>query len=118
MEKISRKLYKFDATDQAVGRLATQIVLILRGKHKASYIPRIDAGDIVEVKNIKKLKFTGKKINQKKFFHYSGYPGGMKTKALKDLVNTDPADVLRRAVKQMLPGNKTRDIILKRLIIR
>jgi large subunit ribosomal protein L13 len=118
MQKIERKLHKLDATDQAAGRLATQIAMLLRGKHKPEYVPNIDAGDIVEVKNIDKLKFSGKKLEQKKFYHYSGYPGGIKTTRLKNLNKLNPADILRRAVKQMLPGNRTREAMLKRLIIR
>ena len=115
MNKIERKLHKIDATDKAVGRLATQIATYLRGKNKPEFIPNIDGGDIVEVSNLNKLKFTGKKLDQKTYYHYSGYPGGMKEKKMNKL---EPADVLRRAVRDMLPPVKFRQDMLKRLIVK
>ncbi|MFA5359471.1 MAG: 50S ribosomal protein L13 [Patescibacteria group bacterium] len=114
MIKIERKLHKIDAKDKSIGRLATQIALILRGKNKAEYLPYLDMGDMVQVVNIDKIKFTGKKIEQKKYYKYSGYPGGLKTKKIIDL---KPADVLKRAVRDMLPPTKHRVNMLKRLII-
>ena len=114
MVKIERKLHKIDASDKAVGRIATQIALILRGKNKVEYLPHLDMGDIVRVINIDKLKFTGKKIEQKKYYKYSGYPGGLKTKKIADL---KPSDILKRAVRDMLPPTKHRVSMLKRLII-
>jgi len=116
--KIERKLHQLDASGQTVGRLATQIVLFLRGKNKPEYVPHIDAGDIVEVKNVKDLKFTGKKLEKNVYHHYSGYQGGLKNTKLKKLMDEKPDEVLRRAVKEMLPGNRTREKLLKRLIIR
>jgi large subunit ribosomal protein L13 len=118
MKKIERKLYKIDATDQAIGRIGTQIALILRGKNKPEFEPHMDCGDIVEVSNIAKVKFTGKKLDQKTYYSYSGYQGGMKEKVLKDVYAKDPADVLKRAVREMLPPVKFRKDMLKRLIIR
>lgn len=118
MIKITRKLHKLDAADKAVGRLATQAALILRGKNKPEYEPHLDCGDIVEVSNIGKLKFTGKKLNQKKYYHYSGYPGGLKEKKLGDVFAKNPGEVLHRAVKQMLPAVKFRRNMMKRLIIK
>ncbi|MCK5416667.1 50S ribosomal protein L13 [Candidatus Parcubacteria bacterium] len=118
MKKIERKLHKFDATNEAVGRLATKIALILRGKNKPEFEPHIDAGDIVEVINVDKFKFTGKKVEQKKYYHYSGYPGGLKETKMQDLVEKNPSDILRRAVREMLPAVKFRKEMLKRLIIR
>ena len=109
-----RETYKIDASNQAVGRIASQIALILRGKNKPQYQPNLDLGDIVEVANIKKLKFTGKKMEQKKYYHYSGYPGGLKTKKMIEL---KPAEILTKAVKNMLPPIKRRANLLKRLII-
>jgi len=114
MVKIERKLHKIDAEDKAVGRIATQIALILRGKNKVEYLPHLDMGDIVQVINIGKLKFSGKKIEQKKYYKYSGYPGGLKTKKIIDL---KPADILKRAVRDMLPPTSHRVNMLKRLII-
>lgn len=114
MIKIERKLHKINAEDKAVGRIATQIALILRGKNKVEYLPHLDMGDIVQVINIDKLKFSGKKIEQKKYYKYSGYPGGLKTKKIADL---KPVDILKRAVRDMLPPTKHRVNMLKRLII-
>jgi large subunit ribosomal protein L13 len=118
MNKIERKIHKLDATDQAYGRLASQIAPILRGKNKPEYLPYLDDGDIVEVSNIKKLSFSGKKLLQKKYFHYSGFLGGLKTKRMSEIFSKDPSEILRRAVKQMLPPTKLRDAQMKRLIIR
>jgi large subunit ribosomal protein L13 len=114
MIKFDRKLHKIDATGKAAGRLATQIALILRGKNKTDYQPHIDMGDIVHVSNIDKLKFSGKKIEQKKYYSYSGYPGGLKTKKISEI---KPAEVLKKAVRDMLPPTKHRVNMLKRLII-
>lgn len=113
-----RNTHKIDASNQAVGRLASQIAIILRGKNKPEYQPHIDNGDIVEVSNINKLKFTGKKLEQKKYYKYSGYPGGLKETKMGDLAKKDQGEILRRAVKQMLPPTKLRTNMLKRLIIK
>lgn len=118
MTKIERKLHKFDATNSSVGRLATQIAVILRGKNKPEFEPNLDCGDMVEVTGIDKLKFTGKKLDQKKYFSYSGYPGGLKEKKMSELVKLNPSDILKRAVREMLPPVKFRTEMLKRLIIR
>ncbi len=114
MFKIDRKIHKIDAKGQAVGRLASQIALILRGKNKVEYLPHLDMGDIVSVDNIDKLEYSGKKMEQKVYHNYSGYPGGLKTKKMKDL---PPAEILKKAVKEMLPKNKQRINMLKRLLI-
>jgi large subunit ribosomal protein L13 len=118
MPEINRKIHKIDATDKALGRLASSIALLLRGKNKPEYEPRIDQGDIVHVENVKKIKFTGKKLDQKKYFHYSGYPGGLKTKKMSEVFTINPKEVLKKAVKQMLPANRQREDMMKRLIIR
>ena len=118
MKKITRQLHKIDATDKIVGRLATRIALILRGKNKPEFVSHLNGGDIVEVSNINKLKFTGKKLEQKIYYHYSGYPGGMKKIKMGDLARINPAEILRRAVKEMLPPVKFRKDMMKRLIIR
>ncbi|MEA3463792.1 MAG: 50S ribosomal protein L13 [Patescibacteria group bacterium] len=113
---IERKLHKIDATNKSVGRLATQIAIILRGKNKPEFQPHLDLGDIVQVSNTNKLKFTGKKLEQKKYFKYSGYPGGLKETKMSDLIKNNPAEILRRAVREMLPGNRLRNGMMKRLI--
>lgn len=118
MNSITRKLHKIDAKDKAIGRISTQIATILRGKNKPEYQPNIDAGDIVEVINVDKVKFTGKKLEQKKYYSYSGYQSGLKTRKMSDINKKNPAEILMRAVKQMLPPTRLRDNMLKRLIIR
>jgi len=115
MKKIERKTHKIDASGMAVGRIATQVALILRGKNKASFVPYLDMGDNVIVENASKLKFSGKKLDQKEYYHHTGYPGGLKTTKMKDL---KPEEIVKRAVWNMLPKNKLRDIVIKRLVVK
>ncbi|MFN3301475.1 MAG: 50S ribosomal protein L13 [Patescibacteria group bacterium] len=114
---MKEKIHTIDATNKSLGRLATEIVRILTGKHKPDYVPYKDTGEKVVVKNIEQVKFTGKKLEEKKYYHYSGYPGGLKTRRLKDLFNKNPKEVLRRVVYHMLPKNKLRKLRIKKLII-
>ena len=93
-----------DAENAIVGRLAAYISMILRGKNKSQYTPHMDNGDFVVVTNIEKIKFTGKKFNNKKYYRHTGYPGGIKTTAPYLLINKKPEDILKLAVKRMLPG--------------
>lgn len=118
MIKIERKLHKFDATDKTIGRLGTQIAIILRGKNKPEYQPHLDLGDIVEIYNIDKAKFTGKKFDQKQYHHFTGYIGNLKTKKLSEIYDKNPGEILKRAVREMLPDTKLRTNMLKRLIIK
>lgn len=115
---IDRKRHTIDAAGSTVGRLATRVATLLRGKHKTSYQPHVDNGDIVEITNIKGLIFSGKKIDQREYHSYSGYPGGLKTKKLSELFAQKPDEVLRRAVKEMLPDTRLRTAMVKRLIIK
>ncbi|MFH0891318.1 MAG: 50S ribosomal protein L13 [Candidatus Falkowbacteria bacterium] len=115
---MERKLHKIDATNQSIGRIATKIAVILRGKNKPEFEPHTDCGDLVEVSHIDKIKFTGKKLEQKEYYSYSGYPGGLKTAKMKNIVKTDPGNVLMRAVREMLPPVKFRKEMLKRLTIK
>jgi len=112
---MERKTHIIDATGKVLGRLATQIAVFLRGKHKPDFFPYKDMGDFVVVKNVGKLKITGKKMDQKKYFRHSGYPGGAKETLLKTLFKTKPQEVLKRAVWGMLPKNKLRAKMIKRL---
>ena len=118
MKNIERKLHQLDATDLTVGRLATKVSTLLRGKNKPEYQAHLDLGDIVEISNISKMKFTGKKLDQKQYHHYSGYLGGLKSKKMGDVFAANPGDVLYRAVREMLPDTKLRINMLKRLIIK
>lgn len=115
---IVRKTHTIDAADRPMGRLATEVATILRGKNKASYQPHIDGGDYVRIVNISKMKFTGQKLNQKVYHSYSGYPGGLKTKKIAEVIARDPGEVLRRAVTQMLPPTRLRTGMMKRLSIQ
>jgi large subunit ribosomal protein L13 len=115
---MEREIYKIDAEGQSVGRIATKVATLLRGKNKPEFEPHKDCGGVVEVRNLDKLIFTGKKIEQKKYFSYSGYPGGLKSKKIKDLKETNPGEILKRAVREMLPPVRFRTDMLKRLIIR
>jgi len=112
---MERKTHTIDATGKVLGRLAAEIAVLLRGKHKPDFAPYKDEGDFVVVKNIGKLKFTGKKIEQKKYYRHSGYLGGLKEKSLKELLKENPSEILKKAVWGMLPGNKLREKIIQRL---
>lgn len=118
MAVITRKNHEFDATGKILGRLASEIAVLLRGKHKTNFVPNIDQGDSVTVKNIAALKVTGRKLAQKVYYHSSGYLGGMKTKGLQEMMNKNPSWVLQKAVERMLPNNKLRPNMLKRLVIK
>lgn len=112
---MKRETHIIDATNQVLGRLASKIALLLRGKHKPNFDPSKDEGDFVIVKNVDKIKVTGKKMEKKKYFWHSGYPGGLKVRTLKELFAKDPKEVLRIAVLGMLPKNKLRKRMIKRL---
>ena len=102
--EISNEWYEIDATNAVVGRLATIITKILRGKNKATFTHHMDNGGFVVVKNIEKIKFTGKKFQDKKYFRHTGYPGGIKVTTPEKLFSKKPDEVLKLAVKRMLPG--------------
>ncbi len=118
MKQIERKIHQIDATDRAPGRLASEIAILLQGKNKPSYVAHVDMGDQVVVTNVANMKITGKKLDQKEYKRHTGYPGGIKTTPLKKLMVDDPSEVLRRAVKRMLPDNKLRKERMKRLVIK
>lgn len=103
---IERDWVLVDAEDQVLGRLATQVAELLRGKGKPHYTPHLDVGDHVVVTNAAKIKLTGRKIEQKKYYKYSGYPGGLKERTLGELMKKKPEDVIYRAVKGMMPHTK------------
>ena len=114
---MKRNTYTIDATDKPLGRLATEIAILLRGKHKPDFMPSKDMGDFVVVKNIDKIKVTGKKLKQKIYYRHSGFPGGMKEIPMETLFKRSPKGVLQRAVWGMLPKNKLRPKQIKRLKI-
>lgn len=104
-----------DATNQSLGRLASKVAVLLRGKHLPSYQSNILPQVEVKVKNLKKIKFTGNKLKNKIYYKYSGYHSGITSKTLKQRWEKDPAEVLKHSVYRMLPDNKTRNKIIKNL---
>lgn len=112
---IERKWYVVDATDKTLGRLSSQIASVLRGKNKPTYTPSIDTGDYVIVINADKIKVTGKKLDQKMYYRHSDYVGGMKEATLKEMMAKKPEDVIKLAVKGMLPKGPLGRQMLKKL---
>jgi len=110
-------MQKLDATNKIFGRLATEVAVLLRGKNKADFESNIAPEEKIVIENIKQLSFSGKKEAQKKYFHYSGFPGGMKTRKLGEEFSKNPAKVFKSAVYRMLPKNKMRSKIIKNLIV-
>ncbi|MBI4101660.1 MAG: 50S ribosomal protein L13 [Candidatus Nealsonbacteria bacterium] len=112
---MDRKTHTIDATGKVLGRLATEIVALLRGKNKPGFAPYKDFGDIVVVQNAGKMKITGAKLEQTQYFRHSGYLGGERETPLKKVFKEKPGEVLKRAVLGMLPKNKLRIKMIKRL---
>jgi len=104
--EVQRRWYVVDAEGQTLGRLATRIADTLRGKDKPEYTPHVDTGDFVVVVNAEKIAVTGKKLDDKFYYRHSGYPGGLKRRPLRDELQRRPTEVLRKAVKGMLPRNR------------
>ncbi|MBZ4643258.1 MAG: rplM [Deferribacteraceae bacterium] len=114
---MDKKWYLVDANDVILGRLASKIAKILMGKNKPVYTPFMDTGDFVVVVNAEKIKVTGKKLKDKKYYAYSGYFGGLKEKTLEEMLDRKPEDVIRLAVKRMLPKNRLGRKMIKKLKI-
>src|SRR5689334_7594766 len=115
--EIEQSWYLVDADARILGRLATQIADVLRGKGKPQYTPHVDTGDFVIVVNAEKVRVTGKKLDQKIYYRHSGYPGGLKERTLAEQLERRPEEVLRRAVKGMLPKNRLAAAQLRKLKI-
>ena len=105
-QDIQRDWYVVDAQGETLGRLATRVATILRGKHKPNFTPHVDCGDYVIIVNAKKIHVTGQKMVQKKYYRHSGYPGGLREVVLRDQLQKFPERVLENAVRGMLPKNK------------
>ena len=114
-ETVVRDWYLVDATDKVLGRLATEIATRLRGKHKPEYTPHVDTGDHIIIVNAAKIRVTGDKANQKKYYRHSGYPGGIKETVLSDELENHPERVIERAVKGMLPKNPLGRVMFRKL---
>ena len=117
MKPINRKYHLFDAKEETIGRMSTKIATILRGKNKVDFTPNIDGGDFVVVINSDAAKFTGAKADGKIYYRFSGYPGGITATKLADQIGKDSRKVISHAVYRMLPKNKLRDRMIKRLLI-
>lgn len=114
---IDRKWYVVDATDMTLGRLATEVASVLRGKKKPIFTPHIDTGDYVIVINAEKVAVTGKKLDQKIYYHHSDYVGGMKSTTLREKLNKKPQDVIEHAVRGMLPKGPLGRQMYKKLFV-
>lgn len=114
-EDVQRDWHVVDAQGQTLGRLATQVATLLRGKHKPIYTPHVDCGDYVIVVNAEKIHVTGNKMNQKIYYRHSGYPGGLKQVTLRDQLQKFPGRVVEQAVRGMLPKNRLGRRMFKKL---
>jgi large subunit ribosomal protein L13 len=116
-EDVKRKWFLIDAEDLIVGRMSSRIAHILKGKHRVDYTPHVDCGDYVIVINAEKVRFTGKKMNDKIYTTYSGYPGGQKSATPRQLLDRVPTRVVEVAVRKMLPKNRLGDAMYKKLFV-
>ena len=114
-KEVEKKWYVVDASGKVLGRLANKIAVVLMGKHKPTYTPHVDTGDYVIVVNADKVVLTGKKLDQKKYYRHSGYPGGLKELTARQMFEKHPEKVVYLAVKRMLPKNKLGRKMLKKL---
>jgi len=105
-EEVERRWFVVDATDLPLGRLASNVAAVIRGKQKPIYTPHVDTGDFVVVVNAEKISVTGQKRQEKMYYRHSGYPGGLKSRTLNDMLERRPEEVIRLAVKGMLPKNR------------
>ena len=116
-ETVKRNWYIVDAEGKTLGRLATQVAEILRGKNKVTYTPHVDTGDYVIVINASKINLTGKKLNDKKYYNHSGYPGGLRERTAGEMINKYPTEMFERAVKGMLPKGRLGRQMIKKLFV-
>ncbi len=116
-ETVERKWYVVDAEGKTLGRLATQVATVLRGKHKPTYTPHVDCGDYVIVINAAKVVLTGNKLEDKKYYNHSGYPGGLRERSAKEMVEKYPEEMVTRAIKGMLPHNRLGRAMGKKLFV-
>ncbi|HEY8436000.1 MAG TPA: 50S ribosomal protein L13 [Haloplasmataceae bacterium] len=116
-QNVERKWYVVDAAGKTLGRLATEVATLLRGKHKPIYTPHVDCGDYVIVINAEKIELTGDKWNKKLYYRHSGYPGGLKVRTAKELRDKFPERLIELAVKGMLPHNRLGRKMYKKLFV-
>ena len=116
-ETVERKWYVIDATDISLGRLATRVADVLRGKHKPTYTPHIDCGDYVIVVNASKVKLTGNKLEGKIYYDHSGYTGGLRERTAREMKENYPVEMIERAVKGMIPHTRLGRKVAKKLFV-
>lgn len=116
-EDVKRNWYVVDAEGLTLGRLATQVASVLRGKHKPTYTPHIDCGDYVIIINASKVLLTGNKLEDKKYYSHSQYPGGLRTRTAKEMIEKYPEEMVEKAVKGMLPKNRLGRAMYKKLFV-
>ena len=116
-EEVRRQWVMVDAEDMVLGRLASQIALVLRGKNKPTFTPHVDTGDFVVVVNAEKIRLTGNKLDDKVYYRHSGYPGGIKSMTAREMLEKKPDQVVRKAVRGMLPKNRLGRQMLNKLKI-
>ncbi len=116
-ETVERKWYVIDATDVTLGRLASRVAHMLRGKHKATYTPHIDCGDYIIIVNADKVKLTGNKLDKKIYYNHSGYVGGLRSRTAREMIENYPVEMVERAVKGMLPHNRLGRAMYKKLFV-
>ena len=114
---VKRDWYVIDAEGQTLGRLASKVATVLRGKHKAIYTPHVDCGDYVIVINAEKVKLTGNKLDQKMYYNHSGYPGGLRERNAKVMIGKYPEEMVERAIKGMLPHGRLGRQMYKKLFV-
>ena len=112
---VQRKWYVIDAEGQTLGRLLTRVATVLRGKHKPTFQPHVDTGDYVIVINADKIVLTGRKLDQKQYYRYSGHPGGLRAWTARELLSTYPERIIEHGVKGMLPKNRLARQVIKKL---
>lgn len=116
-ENVDRKWYIVDAENQTLGRLATKVATVLRGKHKVTYTPHVDCGDYVIVINANKIKLTGNKMADKMYYNHSGFPGGLRERNAQTMIEKYPEEMVERAIKGMLPHNSLGAKMYKKLFV-
>ncbi len=116
-QNVERKWYVVDATDLILGRMAVNIATVLRGKHKPTFTPHVDCGDYVIVVNAEKVALTGKKFENKKYYHHSGYSSGLKVRTAEEMLAKQPQKIVELAVKGMLPKGPLGDDMYRRLYV-
>ena len=116
-ETVERKWYVVDAEGKTLGRLATQVATVLRGKHKPTYTPHVDCGDYVIVINAEKVVLTGNKLDDKMYYNHSGFPGGLRERNAKTMIEKYPEEMVERAIKGMLPHNPLGRAMGKKLFV-